>query len=182
MSVIELSLEEIMKCRKFALNVVETNLEKYKQRNQFNKKKIIKDIYVGKKAEIAAWKYLSNSGLNVNEPDFEIYGAKRKSFDADIKDNDNDCNYHVKSMTKESADTWGLSWSFQIEDPLVHSPEDKDKIILCEVLDKFRVDVKIVIEATVAQGLYGIPKLYKLKRIKKVLYWDDIENYLKDNK
>jgi len=187
MAVIELSNEEVMKCRRFALDVVDTNIEKYRQRNQFNKKKIIKDIYVGKKGEIAAWKYLNNigvdegtytSGIFTNKPDFEIYGARRKSFDADLFDETSKESFHVKTMTHESAERWGLSWSFQIEDPLVSRPEQKDHIVLCEVLDKFNVDVKFVMDALMAQNLYGVPRLYKLRRIKKVLYWKDIAEEL----
>lgn len=191
MAVIELSNEEIMKCRRFSLDVVDTNIAKYRQRNQFDKKKIIKDIYVGKKGEIAAWKYLNNigveentytSGISTNEPDFEIYGARRKSFDADLYDENFKENYHVKTMTHESAERWGLSWSFQVEDPLVSKPEKKDNIVLCEVLDKYHVDVKLVMDAVMAQGLYGVPRLYKLRRIKKVLYWKDIAEQLKIDK
>lgn len=187
MAVIELSDEEVMKCRRFALDVVDTNINKYRQRNQFNKRKIIKDIYVGKKAEIAAWKYLNNigveegtytsEGVSTNEPDFEIYGASRKSFDSDLYDPFYKTKYHVKSMTKENAERWGLSWSFQMEDPLVSRPDEKDVIVLCEVLDKYNVDVKLIMDAVIAQGLYGVPRLYKLKRIKKVLYWEDIAEY-----
>lgn len=65
MKVIELNVDDIRKCRKFALDVVETNLEKYKQRSQFNKRKIIKDIYVGKKAELAVWHYLLGMGFSL---------------------------------------------------------------------------------------------------------------------
>lgn len=35
-------------------------------------------------------------------------------------------------------------------------------------------------DATVAKGLYGVPKLYKLRNIKKVLYWDDINKIINE--
>lgn len=188
MTIIELTDEEINRCRKFAVDVVETNIEKYKKRNQFDKKKIIKDIYIGKKSEMAAYKYINNigvdegtytsDGIKTGEPDFEIYGAKNKSFDADLKSQGTDnCKYHVKSMTSESAARWGLSWTFQREDPLVHTPEDTDHIVLCEAIDKYRIEIKMVMSAKEAQHLYGVPKLYKLRGIKRVLYWKDVCEY-----
>jgi hypothetical protein len=174
---IQLSDEEISKCKSFAQAVVSTNVDRYAERNQFDVDKIIDDIFVGKLAEYASYKLLLGRGKQVTEPDSQIYSARKKSFSADLTDGIN--HYHVKCMKKSTAERFGLSWSFQIEDKLVTKPADTDVMILCEI-DGTDVDIKTIIRASKVTGLYTKPVLRKLWHIKRVLMWDDV--YEQQNK
>jgi len=168
---IPLICEEIDKCRTFAHAVVNTNIDRYAQRNQFDIDKIIDDIFVGKLAEYAAYKFLLSRGKKVTEPDTQVYAANKKSFSADLTDGIN--HYHVKCMKKSAAERFGLSWSFQIEDRLITRPANNDVMLLCEI-DGTDVDIKTIIKATKVTELYTKPVLKKLWHVKRVLMWNDI--------
>lgn len=172
---ISLTDEEISKCKKFAQDVVHTNIDKYRERNQCDVDKIVDDIFVGKLAEYASYKLLLSKGKQVEEPDVKVYSARRKSFSADLTDGK--MQYHVKCMKKSTAERFGLSWSFQMEDKLVTQPSDTDAMILCEI-DNTDVDVKAIVKASKVTGLYTKPVLRKLWYVKRVLMWDDVYNML----
>jgi hypothetical protein len=167
--------DEINKCKKFADDVVHTNVDKYRERNQFNVDKIIDDIFVGKLAEYASYKFLLSKGKQVQEPDVQVYSARRKSFSADLMDGT--IHYHVKCMKKSAAERFGLSWSFQIEDKLVTRPSEVDVMILCEI-DGTEVDIKTIIKASKVARLYTKPVLRKLWDVKRVLMWEDVYNLI----
>ena len=175
---INLSDEEVSKCKKFAHDVVGTNIDKYRERNQTDVDKIIDDIFVGKLAEYASFKLLTSRGKNVQEPDTQIYSVRKKSFSADLTDGIN--QYHVKCMKKSTAERFGLSWSFQIEDKLVTRPTDNDVLILCEI-DGINVDIKTIIKAQKVTYLYVKPVLKKLWHIKRVLMWSDVYTHITGN-
>lgn len=175
--IIDISDEEKLLCIKFANDVVNTNVRKYAQRNQTDKKKIIEDIYIGKVAEYATYNYLKSKGRQLEAPDIKIYGAKNKSFSADLSDGS--LMFHVKCMKHDTAKRFGLSWSFQKEDPLVTRPDNRDVLVLCEYIDG-TIDIKSVIQAKRVINIYTKPVLEKLWGIKKVLQWNDINNLIKE--
>jgi hypothetical protein len=163
-------------CSEFANKVVSTNIDKYAERNQTDIQKIINDIYVGKVAEYAVYKLLVSRGKSVKEPDVEVYSAKKKSFSADLTDGT--LQFHVKCMKKEAAERYGLSWSFQMEDPLIRRPNESDVLVLCEY-DNDNIDIKAFIKANKVTSIYTKPFLKKLEYIKKVLMWDDVYKLMK---
>jgi hypothetical protein len=169
--IITLDESELYKCKKFANDVVSTNIDRYSQRNQTDIVKIIEDIYIGKIAEYAAYKLLLSRGKQVTEPDTKIYSAHKKSFSADLYDGK--YSYHVKCMKTSTAERFGLSWSFQIEDKLITSPTDNDVLILCEINNDI-VDIKSVIKANKVTHLYTKPVLKKLWEYKRVLTYNQI--------
>ena len=170
------------KCKKFAELCVETNLDEYKRRRQFNKTKITNDILVGKIAEIGAYAYVKkNLGYSCTLPDYEIYEARKKSFGADLKARDSDGNdfeIHVKSQLKKQAKKYGESWMFQARDKLVTKPKDQDWLVLCQVGEDYSVDVLHFIEANRLTGIYGEPQLSWLSS-KKALYNKSVETLLR---
>jgi len=111
-------------CMMFAENCIETNIDEYIRRNQKNMEKIVNDIYHGKLAEVLVHDYVSNL-KPCSPPDFMIYEAKRKSFDADLSTNSADI--HVKSCIESRYDN---SWVFQPNDPVVINPSEKDSLAL----------------------------------------------------
>jgi hypothetical protein len=173
--ILNIILNEVDKkeCLDFAQKVVSTNTLKYAQRNQTDIDKIIEDIYVGKIAEYAVYNWLKSKGKAVQKPDTEIYQARYKSFDADLKDDK--FNYHIKCMRRESAARFGLSWSFQIEDKLLTKPKTNDVLVLCQYNeDNHSIDIMQIIKALQVQQKYTNPVLKKLHGIKKVLEWKNI--------
>ena len=110
----------IDKCRKFSIDAVESSRDLYTYRGTTNINKIIEDIYIGKAGEVGAYKYLLQQGVVCSKPDFKIYDARRKSFDADL--NIPDMGVHVKSQGMDSAEKFGNSWLFQRTDPVYLKP------------------------------------------------------------
>jgi hypothetical protein len=173
---IKINSEDFAKCVEFAHECVNTNMSAYKRRNQGDKNKVISDISVGKIAEIAVHQYLINhKNVTCSYPDFMIYGASKKSFDADLYTKK--YNIHVKSQDIKSSRIYGESWQFQKNDILTHSPNDNDLIILC-IVNLDTVEIKRIIAASNLVGKYGLPKNKNLHD-KLTLYYEDIN--IKEN-
>lgn len=168
-----ISIEEYLEILQFSKDVIKTNLEKYKKRNQFNPVKIFNDIVTGKVAEYAVYNYFKIKNRECSKPDIKIYEAAKKSFDADLLVEEK-IKIHIKSQTIEQANKYSLSWTFQAEDSLVKTPTTDDYIVLCRV-DDLKVDILSIKSASYFIGKYKDPKLFKLKGIKKVIYYHDVE-------
>jgi len=147
----------------FAHNCANTILSEYAKRNQENVKKIVQDICNGKIAELLVHRYLVEKGKQCSAPDFVIYPAHYKSFDADLV-----CegiNIHVKSCIPN--DKWSNSWCFQPNDSLVIKPQPNDYLALVVLGDDpyFRL--------VRAEGVkYGVPRKRGLN--KSVIYEQNI--------
>lgn len=147
--------DDIARCTKFAEQVVGTNVDEYSRRGQKNKDRIIQQIVEGKIVEVVVAR-----ALLLPDPDFEVYGKKKKSFSADMVSPDN-IHYHVKSQTKEMGDKYGTSWVFEKRDKLVRKESNpNDKLVLC-VLDGILVDIRFIIPAD--EAVYGNMKLPHLR-------------------
>lgn len=172
---IEVTDKERELAQDFAIRVIDTNVNHYARRNQSNKDKIINDITVGKIAEYAAAKMFLLHGIDCTEPDITVYGAKKKSFDADLiiataK------HIHVKSQLTSSARRYGKSWMFQKTDKLITKPKETDYILVCNVDDsKEFVVTEALFKANEITHLYGEPKVMQLSS-KKALYWDTVSD------
>jgi len=175
---ITISDEQYEKCLQFSNKVVKTNSDCYARRNQTDLEKIVDDILVGKLAEVASEKILSARGIEHSETDLNIYSVGGKSFDADLYGwtERKSWKFHVKCMKRENAERWGLSWTFQCADPIVSDPNDDEYIILCEMVDYRTINIKTVVRANTLYNCWSEPKLNKLRGIKKVLYWETLEN------
>jgi hypothetical protein len=147
----------------FSKEVFYTNLDKYKQRNQSDVKKVISDIYIGKMSEFAVWNYLQRDGKDATFPDIMIYPANKKSYDADIKAGD--VKIHVKSCV--AMGVYPISWVFQPNDPVTINPSNKDFLALVSIEDDNSFNAYFVKAADVLQ-IYEKPKKEGLD--KKVIY------------
>lgn len=176
---VTISKEDTIEIKKFVEDSFQTNIDKYKKRNQENISKIKNDIYIGKLAEYAVY-YLYNErkGCIVKKPDIEVYEANKKSFNADLNYIKEGKKYeiHVKAQYIEQSKRFGKSWSFQKEDSLTTRPKTNEFIVFCSVLDNKTVEVIQPIRATKLKEFYSDPKLDKLKGIKKVIYFNDIKH------
>jgi len=147
----------------FSKEVFYTNLDKYKQRNQSDVKKVISDIYIGKMAEFAVWNYLQRDGKDATFPDIMIYSANKKSYDADITAGD--VKIHVKSCV--AMGVYPISWVFQPNDPVTISPSNKDFLALVSIEDDNSFNAYFV-KALDVLKIYEKPKKEGLD--KKVIY------------
>jgi hypothetical protein len=163
-----LSSDIIKMCKHFAEKCVITNIDEYKKRNQSDIDKIKNDIQIGKMAEFAVYYILLNAGKNnITLPDLNIYNKSKKSFDADLI-NENK-KIHIKSQTKESADAFGESWLFQKVDPIVINASDDDHFIGTKV-DFKTGKIEITLSKPVTKLVFSKPKLQKLQGTKVCVY------------
>lgn len=172
------------KCYNFALECYKTNKDEYAKRNQNCEQVIIDQIAQGKYAELLVQDVLKENQYQIIKPvDFNIYKAKDKSFDCDIKAfklqhmfQSNDFNFHVKSISYDSANKYGASWLFQKWDPLLKSPKNTDKVVFV-LLDESGLDYiqMICIDAKAIIKHLKEPKLEYLRINKCAVYMEDIE-------
>ena len=118
-------------CILFSNHSVSSSLSEYEKRSQFNKEKIINDIYNGKKAEFLVYNFLMSRQKKLSSPDLNVYEKYNKSYDADlILEN---ASVHVKSHNVNGS--FPVSWVFQKKDPLLSELKDNDFLALV-VLNK----------------------------------------------
>lgn len=171
-----LGKDVVIACQIFAKNVLRTNIDEYRNRNQFDEKKIQDDITIGKLAEWGVFFIYVNRGRHsVTLPDMRILGVKDKSFDCDLSWDL--FRLHIKSQTEESANRYGSSWIFQNKDPLFGYSNEYDIIVGCSVtLDKDTdgflkgAFVEIQLEKQFKSLKFSDTKLNKFGGSKKAVY------------
>jgi hypothetical protein len=164
-------------CRHFAEQSLKSSIDEYARRKQVNENKIKSDIMLGKLAEFGVYfMYLEQGRTNITAPDLNIYSAKNKSFDPDLRWGM--YNLHIKSQTLHSSERYGDSWVFQSKDPVVHSPNEYDIFIgTCITYEEgcSIATVSIMLEKKLDSVKFGQPKLQKFSANNKTCI------YLKDN-
>jgi hypothetical protein len=181
---IRISDERFLQCHNFAEKCADSCLSNYKKRGQGNREKIINDILSGKLLEIGAYRLLKKIGLPAIFPDFQIYDAKGKSWDADIVAGKE--NFHIKSQTKESADCYGESWvlSYGVHgtDRLFKDCTKNDYLIPGFVDQRYVIIVGIYsVWDILENGLIGMPRLEYLKKSKRCIYKQDLDAHYGEN-
>ena len=169
---IQLSKEDLERVNAFA-SLRMTDSKKYKKRGGFKRQ----DLIVGALGELAAYEYLKSEGIDVTPPDFEIYEAADKSFDADLKGNCNGKHYHIKAQSLVSAKRHGVSCLFQRYDPIVSEPCSHDYVIMTVVdVDKLTVDVYAPMSLfdINKNELWGQCNVPHLRSNKVALYLEDL--------
>lgn len=160
------------KCQAFATSVIGSNLDKYESRGQENFYLIKEQISQGKLAEFALAYFFDVLGIPCSPPDCRIYSTRNKSFDSDLV-LDNATRLHVKSITKQSAERFGLSWIFQKEDPLVMEPEPMDWVALTTIVSPTTVKYYGSIAAENIE--YAELKKAILRKTKCAIYFDSLD-------
>lgn len=176
--------EELDICKKFSESV---DTSHYSKRGQNNEQKRQKDTLVGKLGEFAVYQCLKNKVANITAPDVQIYTAKQKSWDFDIKGDG--INLHVKTQDIEQGEKYGVSWIFQygngknqhydkeIFDNL--TPNQYVAFVSLSLKDSLAIIRAVVkLEFLHDRKLFGLPKLEHLQKAnKKAVYLKDIERY-----
>jgi len=176
--IIKAKKRDVARCMKFAEAQYETSSGMYARRGQVDKDTIIRQIAHGKIAELLVYYHLKDS-FEVDEPDFNIYTGKKKTYDADLTDGF--LRFHVKAQDHESARKYGTSWVFTPKDPLVTEPEAEDILVLV-LIKNDSVKIMGFLSALTAkeEALYADPKLKRLRGHKTVLYFETIESHMVD--
>jgi len=174
--IIKAKPDDIERCHEFAEAQYVTSRATYARRGQANRDTIIRQIEQGKIAELMVYHHLRKK-FNVDEPDFNIYKGKKKSFAADLTDGF--LRFHIKGQDDESARRYGISWVFTPSDPLVTKPMAQDIMVLV-LLKNDTVKIEGFLSALTAkeQNLYEDPKLERLRGHKVVLYMKRIATHI----
>jgi len=166
------------KCQAFAKREYQTTKDQRRRRNQTNEARIRIQVADGKMGELLAQRHLQACGYACTDPDFEIYPAHKKSFDADF--HVNGYPVHCKSQNAESAARYGLSWMFQKGgrgrghyDPALQTPSDKAVFVLVNHLKRTGT-----VYGPFSMGSlipkFRDPQLARLKGIKTCIYAEDL--------
>jgi hypothetical protein len=154
-------------CDLFSKYSVFSSLSEYEKRNQFDKNKIINDIYNGKKAEFLVYNYLISRQKKLMSPDLNIYEKHEKSYDADLYLYLKDINIHVKSHKVNGNFT--VSWVFQKRDPLLLEKKENDYLALV-VMDK---DINYMYLKSIKDVVFKEPVKDSLRKTKLCIYESD---------
>lgn len=167
------------RCWEFAEKRINGSKNVYAYRGESNMEKMKQDIFIGLMAEWACYKYLKSKGIEVSKPDMKIYTGRRKSYAADLMNDD--LKIHVKSQGVVSAKRYGLSWLGQKTDRLWTSPDPDDYIMFTQV-DGNEVEIKGVVKASdiVNNDILAEPKVPRYRDTKIALYWNDVDINLEE--
>ena len=164
------------------------------KRNQ-NSNKVNKDHAIGKKGECVvylAFKEGMENGWVLDKPDFKIYKAKDKSWDADLilRKGKSVKKIHIKTQEVTQSERFGLSWIFQFrnkdgkggKDSEIFRIKDKNSFVCFVSFDNKDGIGKICYICSVSyllkNKLFKDPKKESLHGIKKCVYAKDIKNTL----
>jgi hypothetical protein len=156
-------------CNDFAVRCAKTN-------NYPNMNKIVKDITIGKLAEIYAHKILYPFYPNLTLPDFTIYPKGKKSFSADLSDITTDLS--VKAQDINQAKKHGESWTFAKHDKSLYIPNPNHFAVFV-VVDIYNRICKLAAIVSVDKlnelQLFGEMNVEWLRQTKKCVYMRDLE-------
>jgi len=180
----------ITKCAGFASASVNSSADQYARRNQYNVKKIEKDIKVGKIGEECVYNYLVEKFPTLTKPDHNIYSKENKSWDTDLKDLDSDIRISVKTQDIEASYSWGESWVFQGNfNSKVKTDYDKEvfenknpnhyvAFVLLNVPKRVAIIKAIVkIDWLHENDLFKLMQKQSLQGNKSAVYFEDLEKY-----
>jgi hypothetical protein len=150
-----------------------------------------KNLLVGKKAEFFAAYYLrKHHGFPYPAIDLEIREGKNKGWQVDLPYNNIDAllpNVHVKSCDSDSYKfCQDFSWTFQYgnnfgaggKDEIFDDKHINDYIILVylNIFENKEAEIKFYGSWSDVKGYLKLPLSPKLQKIKRCLYFKDLEN------
>ena len=106
---IELTEDELIKCKEFAEIVTKNTVKRYKERNPLaNTDKIIQDHYIAKLSEIAVYKHLIANNRDASYPSFKLEYDQSEDCDIYINGATRNIRLHCKVCRDDSRvkDSW----------------------------------------------------------------------------
>ena len=182
---IVLNDDEIREAQQFADEVVSTVSSYYRDRGQSNIDNIKKQTFIGKLGEYGARSWLLLQGYQCS--DINLTVTYNKTFDADLILN-NGIKCHVKSQDLESANRFGISWTFQFsgqggghrDKEIFDNYDLEDRVVFCLVQSPVvYICAQVYVSQLHEMSLFGLPKKESLRGIKKVVYYDSIPEQLR---
>ncbi|OWY21833.1 hypothetical protein C7N43_28655 [Sphingobacteriales bacterium UPWRP_1] len=167
----------VEKARHFANQVIQT--VDYTDSNQHNLQKISNDHFISKLGEEAVKTAFENLGHTVTGPDYSIYQAKQKSWEADLYIN----NYPlaVKTQPTSAAKKYGLSWTFQAsgkrKDPVLKQPDAWVCFVACHDNNNEHYHCTVYPPCQIKNLLFKPPRLQHLQGKKLVVYAADLPKH-----
>lgn len=161
------------KCRTFAEERIRNSKNLYAYRGATSEAKMIEDTTIGTVAEWAVYKYLKSLDCKCSKPDMKHYNVRNKSFSADLKTDRG--LIHVKSQGIVSANKYGASWLFQMQDKIFKDQESSDLLAFC-LVDGRDVQIQAIVSVgdIVSNDLLDEPKVWRFKDNKRAIYLDSV--------
>ena len=117
-----INFDTLCEISEYARKHLSSSKQLYTQRSVTNNtQKLLQDILKGKIAEFNLYYYLISKGYELKPPCLEVY--ENKSYDSDLYIPSKNQYIHVKSVSIDSYKRFGLSVTFQKNDPLVKFPQ-----------------------------------------------------------
>lgn len=149
------------------------------ERKQTDPVRMLQQKITGTCFEFALYNMLSQFG-HTTEPDITIWDKSKKNFSKDMVftgRSGQEIHVHAKSQELSTVKYFDyISYAFQHQDKLIHSPRVNDYILCGLVEDNYNHRLVIKINASKVVDLYGEPKRKDLQGDKKFLYLKDIIN------
>lgn len=161
--------------RAFEFAQAVTDTVNYRDSNQSIREKIRDDHFVSKLGEEAVRILFQSRECLVEGPDYGVYEAKRKSWEADLKING--LEVAVKTQRRSAANRYGLSWTFQDSperrDPILDLPDAWVCLVVFEDL-KTEAECLVYPLRKIKQLIFEAPRLAKLIGKKQAVYLETL--------
>lgn len=161
----------------------------YVRKRNANPRKIKKDIWIGKLAEVGVAQYVMEQGGPFLEPDFNIYGGKNKNWDADLPYSKSSSfkDIHVKACDGDTVEylkkngqedyTWTFQWSNNDGrggKDKIFEKNDCVALVYVPTADSHWIEIVCLADVFELIPLLRDPISARLKGIKKCIYWSDL--------
>ena len=117
-NIVKLDPNLVAKCRKFAEDSIDTNIDVIASRGQDPEEieRILSQLTHGKVGEEVTYTVFVPYYPQLSKPDHNIYQKKDKSWEEDLIDGASPIRIAVKTKKMEDARRWGASWIFELSD------------------------------------------------------------------
>lgn len=176
MKPIEITPELKQLCWDFA---VQSSTDHYRSCRQNDADRVRQQIRDGKIGEHVVYHSIKRLGT-VSTPDLNHYGVGEKSWAADLNFRDpaeKPYPIHVKTCEKATAETFGMSWCFAVNDKEIFGADRNPDAVVAFVYIRInespfrgQVMATVPVERLHELQLFDDPKLEKLRGKKKVVY------------
>ena len=188
---IRLSKDLVDRIRAFAERQYTTTLSQYAKRNQSDPDKIKYDCMIGKLGEWGVHDYFISQGYTCTEPDMNVYPSYKKNWNRDMSCSG--VSVTIKSQSHEQSIRFGTSWTFQYsgngfghKDKIFDRSENEYIFAACVIRlnedGTALVSIKMAVPVSdlFRHNLFGEPKSPNLVGIKKVVYYKDAVDKIKN--
>lgn len=187
---VKLSQSEYRKCVVYATDVIGT-VNYLKHREQFDKKKILKDHLIGKMAESGVCKWLKKNKIKIiSGADYKIYGRGKKSFNHDLTIDYKNTAQKVMVKSRPILSKYPPSWIFQYnrkkksghydKETFGAARDDNSLIFFCDVdIDNLIIYIRFIckLELLHTNKLFKNPMLKHLRKYKRCVYARDLRKF-----